>query len=266
MATVLSIIVVMKEEKSGGGLNSMCQPIQVSRWGDRLVGVIDLQGGLAVHGVAGNRDRYMPVKFCEGDPERLGRYYLEQGVTSLYIADLDGLGGGKFQIEACGRLLQLGFHRIWIDIGWQSQDDGVTREMGKWSQTDPAVCWIVATETGQRANELDSLLSQVSAAQICVSLDFSNGQFRGKHHDWRGWIAESVQRSINQFLVLDVASVGIGCGVSTLSLCRQMKSEWPQIALSSGGGVRGETDVQDVIEAGCDSVLVATALFPNISC
>lgn len=241
----------------------MCQPIEVSRWSQQLIGVIDLQGGAAVHGVAGDRGNYKPVGFCQGDAEQLARYYLEQGVGSLYIADLDGLRGETVQLEVCERLIKVGFRRVWIDLGWRSRDRGVTSEMGRMSRVYPSLGWILATETEQRIESLDSLLLEVPAEKICISLDFAAEQFRGKGHDWRDWIVASLKRSVTQFLVLDVASVGTSRGVPTESLCRQIKREWPEVALSSGGGVRGDVDLQNIINAGCESVLVATALFPQ---
>lgn len=241
----------------------MCQPIELSRWSHQLIGVIDLQGGYAVHGVAGDRDSYKPVGFCQGDAEQLARHYLDQGVCSLYVADLDGLSGETVQLEACERLINLGFRRVWIDLGWRSCDRGVTSEMGRMSRLYPSLGWMLATETEQRVEGLDSLLLEVPAEKICISLDFTAGRFRGRSHDWRDWIVAAVKRSVTQFLVLDVASVGTSRGVPTQSLCRQIKREWPEVTLSSGGGVRGEVDVQGIINAGCESVLVATALFPQ---
>ena len=66
--------------------------------GMRVVPVIDLKGGMAVHAVRGERERYRPVRSVitddAGDPVALARAFAsELGLDELYVADLDAIGG-----------------------------------------------------------------------------------------------------------------------------------------------------------------------------
>src|SRR4051795_5614583 len=65
----------------------------------RVVGVIDLKDGTAVHAVRGERERYRPVRSVmsgdDGDAVALARAFRsELGLGEVYVADLDAMGGG----------------------------------------------------------------------------------------------------------------------------------------------------------------------------
>ena len=64
----------------------------------RVIPVIDLKGGVAVHAVRGERERYRPLRsrIAEGsDPVELTRAVRERfGLDELYVADLDAIAGG----------------------------------------------------------------------------------------------------------------------------------------------------------------------------
>ena len=63
----------------------------------RVIPVIDLKGGVAVHAVRGDRERYRPLRsgIAEGsDPVEVTRAVRERfGLDELYVADLDAIGG-----------------------------------------------------------------------------------------------------------------------------------------------------------------------------
>src|SRR5262245_12462976 len=83
----------------------------------RVIGVIDVRDGVAVHARGGVRERYETI----GDPLEIARKYLDDcGVTELYVADLD-------TIENPTRVLQHPHVRticerapVWLDAGVSS--------------------------------------------------------------------------------------------------------------------------------------------------
>src|SRR3954471_1764328 len=104
--------------------------------GMRVVGVIDLKDGLAVHAVRGERERYRPVSSVltadGGDPLALARAFRsELGLEELYVADLDaitGAGDNGGTIAALAREAQVmvdagvsdpGGARALLDLGAQ---------------------------------------------------------------------------------------------------------------------------------------------------
>ncbi len=76
--------------------------------GMRVVGVIDLKAGEAVHAVRGERERYRPL----GDPLALARRF---GREELYVADLDAITGGRVQTEIIAALASEA--RVMVDAG-----------------------------------------------------------------------------------------------------------------------------------------------------
>jgi phosphoribosylformimino-5-aminoimidazole carboxamide ribotide isomerase len=61
-------------------------------------------------------------------------------------------------------------------------------------------------------------------------------------------------------IVLDLAQVGMDAGVGTLPLCRKLRCLDSQLEIVAGGGVRSMRDLDALERAGCDAVLVASAL------
>src|SRR5438105_11164971 len=82
----------------------------------RIVGVIDLLGGRAVHARAGRRETYQPVDAViggtpirGGDALGLARAYVDRlGIEELYAADLDALAGGAVQDTLVEAIVALG--------------------------------------------------------------------------------------------------------------------------------------------------------------
>jgi len=95
-------------------------------WRRKIFGVIDLKGGRAVRAIAGDRDRYQPVRLADapdGDAIRLARGYCDWGVGGLYIADLDAIcHGSGDSLETLGKLLRFPVP-IWCDRGLRGFDD-----------------------------------------------------------------------------------------------------------------------------------------------
>src|SRR6185503_3356039 len=69
----------------------------------KILPVIDLSGGQAVHAVAGDRASYRPVRSVlapSADPLELARGYRDRlGLREVYLADLDAIAGGEAQGE-----------------------------------------------------------------------------------------------------------------------------------------------------------------------
>ena len=75
----------------------------------RVVGVIDLKGGTAVHAVRGERERYRPL----GDPLAIARGV--RRLEELYVADLDAITGAGDNAEVIRALAREA--RVMVDAG-----------------------------------------------------------------------------------------------------------------------------------------------------
>ena len=85
----------------------------------RVVPVIDLKGGRAVHAIGGRRDQYQPLRSVwQASPLPIPLAVALRdglGLDSLYLADLDAIAGGP-RISLYRGLADLGLD-LWIDAG-----------------------------------------------------------------------------------------------------------------------------------------------------
>jgi phosphoribosylformimino-5-aminoimidazole carboxamide ribotide isomerase len=64
---------------------------------------------------------------------------------------------------------------------------------------------------------------------------------------------------IRALIVLDLARVGAGSGLDA-GLLSRIRAAAPGLSLLAGGGIAGADDLRTAEDAGCDGVLVASAL------
>src|SRR5690348_15038298 len=104
--------------------------IHRSRAQMRIIGVIDILAGRAVHARAGNRAAYLPIEraagvVIDGDVEALTRVYVETlGVKELYVADLDAIAHGVSAMNErlIERVVSAGVP-VWVDAGVATTPD-----------------------------------------------------------------------------------------------------------------------------------------------
>ena len=234
----------------------------------RVIGVLDLLGGRAVHARGGQRSTYTAVRAAagvriDGDAHALARTYRDVlGVCELYAADLDAIQGGAPQRALAAELAATGTP-LWLDAGVTDAEGGrAARALG-------AAHVVVGLETlGGRA-----ALTQISAAvghsHVAFSLDLRDGApllapgfaatlpaADAAPEALAAWAAGA---GVGAILVLDLARVGTSTGVD-LALLRRVRAAAPGVTLVAGGGVRGPEDLVRLAEAGCDCALIATAL------
>jgi phosphoribosylformimino-5-aminoimidazole carboxamide ribotide isomerase len=209
----------------------------------RVVGVIDLKAGEAVHAVRGERERYRPI----GDPLSLARRF---GLDELYVADLDaiaGAGGNDAVIRALASEA-----RVMVDAGVSEPerarallDLGVDRV-------------VVGTETLADADMLDRLPDAV------LSVDLRDGRTLSPDPRLAGLpaldaVALLRRPGLREVIVLDLARVGTGAGPDVGSIA-EIHAAFPDLELLAGGGVRDADDLRTLADAGAAGALVATAL------
>jgi phosphoribosylformimino-5-aminoimidazole carboxamide ribotide isomerase len=229
----------------------------------RVVPVIDLKGGTAVHAVRGERERYRPVRSAiggdDGDAVALARGFREGlGLDELYVADLDAIGGrsghggvlaalarearvmvdaGVSELARARELLDLGAHRV-----------------------------IVGTETLSGPDALDRLLAELPDGAVIVSIDLRDGRALSPGTELAGLPAlDAMSRlpRLREAIVLDLARVGIGAGPD-VALIADIHAAFPDLELLAGGGVRDVEDLRALSEAGAAGALVATALHAGV--
>jgi phosphoribosylformimino-5-aminoimidazole carboxamide ribotide isomerase len=231
----------------------------------RVVGVIDLKGGTAVHAVRGERERYRPVTSViggeDGDALALARAFrAELGLDELYVADLDAIVGGGENSASIGALAREG--RVMVDAGVSEPAPArALLDLG-------AHRVIVGTETLTGPDALDRLLAELPAGAVVLSVDLRDGRVLSPDAQLAGLLAlHAVARlhraGVREAIVLDLARVGSGAGPD-VALIAEIHGAFPDLQLLAGGGVRSVEDLRALGAAGAAGALVATALHRGV--
>ncbi len=232
----------------------------------QIIPVLDLLGSQVVRGVAGRRDQYRPLEsrlVAGSDPltvaAAIRRLLNRSGfdLRHLYVADLDAILSRQPNRSILRALSANGFSLL-VDAGIRrSADADPIFDLG-------VECVVAGLETLQGPTELAHLIERHGSGRILFSLDLHNGRPIAA----AAWsIAEpfeitrcAIEAGCRQLIVLDIAGVGVGGGVSTLCLCEQIRQAFPGVTLFTGGGVRDIRDLRTLASAGIDGALVASAL------
>jgi len=268
---------------------------------DDVVPVLDLLGGRAVRGVGGRRDSYRTLReegLGSDDPLEAARALRERrGASRFYVADLDALRGGEPAIRLFERLIDDGFGLV-VDADWVSarhrpslerllQRDRFRpivsleslanvanderRENAAPSSRDR---W--TSDSARRAERLREAFA-VAGDRAIFSLDLFAGRVwfgepvgastAGAAETLgtaRDWAIAAATAGFRELLLLDLADVGEGRGLGTLSLVRSLRDALSEIRFWGGGGVRSGEDLVAARQAGFSDLLVGTAVHRDV--
>lgn len=228
----------------------------------QILPVLDLLQGVVVRGVAGRRETYRPIEsqICpSAEPLAIARAFRDHfGLDRLYVADLDAILHHRPNLDVYRQLSQDGF-TLCVDAGVRDLTAATTVLQAG------AASVIAGLESTPLPAMLQGLVAHCGPERVLFSLDLQGGQPLVGAGAWSGMtpqcIAQSaIQHGIKRLIVLDLAQVGIGAGLSTLELCAEIRAAYPHVELITGGGVRNRADLQLLAAAGMDGVLIASAL------
>jgi phosphoribosylformimino-5-aminoimidazole carboxamide ribotide isomerase len=236
----------------------------------RVVPVLDLKGGVAVHAVRGERHAYAPVRSVlspSADPVALARAFRERlRCDACYVADLDAITGAGDHQAVVRAIADLGIS-VWLDAGVAMAADAHR------AASCGAKRVIVGTETLRDAGDLPAIVEAArdasdAGADCILSLDHRGGELLGGSPAVAGMGATelataAVGAGIRAFIVLDLARVGAGTGPET-EPARRLRAHLPHAEIVLGGGVRGKDDLQALARAGYQAALVGTALHTGV--
>jgi phosphoribosylformimino-5-aminoimidazole carboxamide ribotide isomerase len=228
----------------------------------RIIPVVDVMGGRVVRAVGGRRSEYRPLESRltdSTDPVVVARRLLDvTGAGELYVADLDVITGRGTSTPFD---LALDGTKVWIDRGVRTYDD-----LERWPE-QPGMVPVIGSET---ILDPAALARSMFVQKRCgvVSVDLKDGQVVG---GYGGEVSYEAASFIDTFasvgccravILLDLSAVGEGNGPVPVVyyLLDQLRHEWPDLEFVVGGGVRNRGDVQSLLNAGADAVLVASAL------
>lgn len=232
----------------------------------RVIPVLDVKGGHAVHAVGGDRAHYQPLSSvlygdAAGDPVGLVRALHERlGFSEVYLADLDAIAGSPPNVPLYRALTEMGLS-AWVDAGVRD----VASLPPLLEAGVPTI--LVGLESVRGPESLRAIVDAVGPQRIVFSLDLRNGSpITADGADWKNHepaaIAEQAMAcGVRRFLLLDLARVGLGQGVGTEPLLRRLAlAAGPYVEIAVGGGISRVSELRSLAEAGASAVLVGSAL------
>jgi len=229
----------------------------------KIIPVIDVLNGVVVRGVAGDRDHYLPIQSgltTAIEPVEVACAIREVWEEDrLYLADLDAIGDGAGHFDVYSSLVLEGFE-VWLDAGIR-----VLAQMERLMSSGVSKL-ILGLETLSGIDLIQEALKLYPADRLVFSLDMKQGRPLTQIPEWETIsvdeiAAQIVELGITQLILLDLADVGTGTGVSTIPLCARLKEKSPGLNLITGGGVKSFEDWQCCSDSrAIDGLLVASAI------
>ncbi len=226
----------------------------------KVIPVIDILNGVAVHAVRGKRKEYQPLKssLCDSaDPLDVASAFKALGFTELYIADLDSILGKGTSLPIVEKIAEKTKLKIMADAGISEIKKAQDTFRGKASKI------IVGTETLQNLSFVRDAVELFGSEKVVVSLDLMNGKVLSISEKTKavGVLAlarEFQEMGITDIIVLDLAKVGSGEGVDMSQLEEFVGIS--KLRVFVGGGVRDIKELKVLKNIGVSGVLLATAL------
>lgn len=226
----------------------------------KVIPVLDILEGVAVHAVMGKRKEYKPLKslLCDSaDPLDVALAFRNSGFRWLYVADLDAIIGGWNNAALVKQIADETELSLMVDSG--VDNEGKAELLIRYGVSKV----VVGTETLKDLAFLENAVSAFGAESVVVSLDMMNGQVLGKFNlegfsDPVSLLLGLQGIGINEVILLDLARVGSGKGVDFALVSDVLDSV--ELDVLVGGGVRNMNDLEELDKMGISGVLLATAL------
>lgn len=240
-----------------------------------VIPVLDIMIGRVVWAKGGQRHQYRPVDSKlthDSDPVSVAKaIYNQTGCKWLYVADIDSFAGANPNWSVYQSLIEAGF-KLMIDADWMAEGR-IEKAVSTFARCD-SVKLVISTETLQSVQQFDVLKQLLDAdVDVCFSIDMQGDQVIAKTPEIAALsplqlVQQAYLQGVRNLILLDLKTVGTGSGIqsdrSTLdrqSFLTEIANELPDVKLISGGGVGDHRDCQTFLTAGCQHVLVASAIF-----
>jgi HisA/HisF family protein len=220
--------------------------------GFTIIPVLDLKRGAVVRARAGDRANYHPIVSplsADSQPASVLRGLLGLAPFPIvYIADLDAIAGAGDHRAVLGKLAEANPGiAFWLDGGF-------TGLASARPALQPGIIPVFGSETLADDEALAAVHAALGADGFILSLDYRGADFLGNPD-----IARRVELWPNRLILMTLDRVGTGGGPDIEGL-RQLRRRAAPRTVFAAGGVRGESDIVALEEAGIAGALVATAL------
>ncbi|MDG6223079.1 MAG: HisA/HisF-related TIM barrel protein [Candidatus Bathyarchaeota archaeon] len=226
----------------------------------KIIPVIDVLNGVAVHGIRGQRKQYQPLKSClcnSTDPFEIAACFESLGFTTLYLADLDAILTNSINLNVIEQIVSTTNLDLMVDAGTSDLNRAEEIFSAKVSKL------VVGSETLKNLDFVHQAISTFGENKLIVSVDQKEGKLLSKSKeisslDVFSFVKKLEGIGITQIISLDLGRVGTEYGTD-LSLIQKI-IEKTELELLVGGGISSLTELEELRNIGVFGALVATVL------
>ena len=233
----------------------------------KIIPVIDILGGKAVHARGGQRSEYRPLVSVltshAAEPLKLAKAYRNNlGLKTVYLADLDAIQKNQPDGLLYSQIIDLDI-RLWVDAGTQSAS-----QASHLLKTGVDTI-ILGLESIRSPDQLKQIIhdSDVPKGRFLLSLDQRDGRVLfPENHQWpvdttiTDVMAVALEQGLTRFLMLDLARVGSGLGAAGALTGFEILEKFPEALVWLGGGVSDFSDLIQIAKLPLEGLLMATAI------
>jgi phosphoribosylformimino-5-aminoimidazole carboxamide ribotide isomerase len=226
----------------------------------KIIPVIDVLNGIAVHGIRGERRHYRPLKslLCKStDPLEIAAAFESLGFSSLYLADLDAILGKSANFSVYSKIMTTTCLDLMVDAGISD----ITKAKNVFKTNVSKI--VIGSETLKSLDFVSQAVGNFGEDKIVVSIDQKKGKLLSDSEAIASMEAVSFAKKlasvgVRQIILLDLDHVGTEHGIN-LSLIRTIL-EQTGVDLLVGGGIKSLYELEDLRSLGVSGALVATVL------
>jgi len=226
----------------------------------KVIPVIDVLNGVAVHGVRGERERYQPLKsvLCRSaDPLDIASAFKSLGFSSLYLADLDAILGRSVNFSVYRQIMTETRLDLMVDAG-----------IADFARAEEVLATgvsriVVGSETLESLDFLGQAVKAFGKGRVVVSIDLKEGKVFSASEaiasmDTVSFAQELGKLGVNQVILLDLTRVGTEQGINWALLRSILENAGVEVLV--GGGIRSLQELEELRKLGVYGALVATIL------
>lgn len=226
----------------------------------KIIPVIDVLNGVAIHGIRGERERYQPLKsaLCRSaDPLDIALTFESLGFSSLYLADLDAILGKSANFSVYRQIMTETRLDLMVDAGIADitrAEEVLATEVSK---------IVVGSETLESLDFLGQAVKAFGEDKVVVSIDLKEGKVLSVSEaiasmDAVSFAQELGKIGVDQVILLDLGRVGTEQGIN-LALLRSVLDK-TGVEVLVGGGIRSLQELEELRKLGISGALIATIL------
>ena len=226
----------------------------------KIVPVIDVLNGIAVHAIGGERRHYRPLRsgLCSSvDPVEVALKFESLGFDSLYLADLDAILEKPTNFAL--------YQRIRTKTNLDFMVDAGIAEVAKAEKLLKAGVSeiVIGTETLRSLDFVKQTVKSFGENRVVVSIDLKKGEVMSVSENIKSMnpvsLAQKLEKiGVSQIILLDLDRVGTERGANVEVLKDTLKKT--KLKVLVGGGIRSLQDLEKLRNLGVFGTLVATAL------